>query len=232
MKKLLPVLFFVILASQIQAQYKPIIMGLRAGMNLGWVKPNVEDYKSEGIKPGFTWGFISEFYLMENYAISTGFNVNFNGGKMEYPWQEEIITGSDTSNVVGQMHRTYKLKYIQIPLCLKMKTKINDKITAFGKLGIGTAFSIGARANDEFIYEGGTETADKKDINDEISLMRESLIVGGGIEMKFKESESTALIIDITYDNAFNNLLTGDNPLTDTPKAKHNFVELGVGIVF
>jgi len=58
------------------------------------------------------------------------------------------------------------------------------------------------------------------------------LIVGGGMELKIKGS--TALIFDLTYDNAFNNMLTGDNPATPNtnPKAIHNFVELGAGIVF
>jgi len=41
------------------------------------------------------------------------------------------------------------------------------------------------------------------------------------------------VIIDLTYDNAFNNMLIGDNPAVDPePRAIHNFVELGAGIVF
>jgi len=40
--------------------------------------------------------------------------------------------------------------------------------------------------------------------------------------------------VELTYDNAFNNMLSGENPaLTGSdPKAKLNFVELGIGIVF
>jgi len=231
MKKILPFLFFLVVAGQLQAQYKPVVLGLRIGANIGWIKANTEDYNSEGIKMGFAWGFISEFYLMENYAIGTGFSMNFNGGKLEYPWQEEVVTGSDTINVSGRLHRNYNLKYIQIPLFLKMKTELSDKITAFGKIGIGTAFCLNAKSDDEFNYEGGDVTDSKVDINDEISLMRESLIIGGGIE--YKINESTAVIVDITYDNAFNNLLTEDNPsVSGTPKALHNYVELGIGIVF
>jgi hypothetical protein len=228
MKKILLFLFGLILASQIQAQYKPFIFGLRMGGNMGWIKPDTEGYDSEGISAGFSWGFISEFYLVENYAIGTGFNVNFNGGKLEYPWPMKI--GNDVSATEGVMHRNYRLKYIQIPLFLKMKTELTEKITAFGKIGLGTAFCLNAKADDEFNYEGGVISVSKKDINDDIALMRESLIIGGGIEYKIKGS--TAVIIDITYDNGFNNLLTGENPLTDTPKAVHNFLELGVGIVF
>jgi hypothetical protein len=232
MKKLLPVLLFLIIVSQSEAQYKPVLFGMRVGANLGWVKPDVENYSSEGVVAGFTWGFIGEFFIMENYAILTGFNVNFNGGKMEYPSVMDIVIGDSTETVSGQLHRKYNLKYIQIPLCLKMQTALSEKITIFAKIGLGTSFRLSAKGTDDFVYEGGEVSYSKKNIDDEIALMRESLIVGGGIELKIKGS--TALIIDLTYDNAFNNMLTGDNPATpDTkPKAIHNFVELGAGIVF
>lgn len=227
MKKILPILLFLTLVFRAEAQYKPVLFGMRAGVNLGWIKPDVEDYLSEGVLTGFTWGFIGEFFLMENYAVLTGFNMNFNGGKMEYPAVMDI----DSVSTAGQLHRTYHLKYIQIPLCLKMQTELSEKVTIFGKIGLGTAFNLNAKADDHFIYDGGEVSASKKDIDDDIALMRESLIIGGGVELKIKGS--TAVIIDLTYDNAFNNMLTGDNPAVDPePRAIHNFVELGAGIVF
>lgn len=228
MKKILLFLVVVILAAQAQAQYKPVLFGMRVGANLGWVKPEVDDYINEGPEMGFTWGFIGEFFMMENYAILTGFNVEFLGGKMEYPSVMEI----DTVPVSGQLHRQYHLKYIQIPLCLKMQTALSDKITIFGKIGLGTSFRLSAKGTDDFVYEGGEVSASKKNIDDDIAFMRESLIVGGGMELKIKGS--TALIFDLTYDNAFTNLYNGDNThLTGSdPKAFYNFVELGAGIVF
>jgi hypothetical protein len=233
MKKIFTVLVFIILVFQAQAQYKPVLFGLRAGGNIGWIKPDIDEYSSEGVRPGFSWGFMGEFYLMENYALLTGFNMNFIGGKLQYPSQMEIIEGEDTTIVAGDLHRQYSLKYIEIPLCLKMKAAISDKIALFGKIGLGTSFCLGAKASDNFIYAGGEISTDKTNIDDEIALMKESLIVGGGVELKIKGS--TALIFELTYDNAFNNILTGSNatlPTGTEPKAVHNFVELSAGIVF
>jgi hypothetical protein len=229
-KKLLLFAILVIIAFHGQAQYKPVLFGLRAGPNLGWVKPDTDGYESEGVVMGFTWGFIGEFFIMENYAIVTGFNVNFNGGKLSYPYQMEI--GDDTVMTAGTLERKYQLKYIQIPFCLKMQTDLSEEFRLFGKIGLGTAFNLSGKASDDFTYEGGSESTSKKSIDDEIALMRESLIVGGGVEYIIKGS--TAVILELTYDNAFNNMLTGENPaLTGTdPKAFHNYVELGVGIVF
>ena len=218
-----------VLSTSIHAQYKPVLFGLRVGGNLGWMKADADGYSSEGVVPGFTWGFMGEFFLMENYAILTGFNMNFNGGKLQYPSYLDV----DNDNILdsGMLDRQYKLKYIQIPLCLKMQTNISEKMRIFGKIGIGTAFLLDGNAKDDFVYDGGTLNDDKKDINDEVTLMRESLIVGGGVEFILKGS--TALVVDLTYDNGFNNiLLEGNPPSTVTPRAFHNYVELGVGILF
>jgi hypothetical protein len=230
MKKIITLLFVIMLASQLHAQYKPVLFGLRVGSNLGWVKPDTEGYESDGLRMGFSWGFIGEFFLMENYSILTGFNMNFNGSKIVYPYQAYL--SGDSVLTDGKLYRTYNLKYIQIPLCLKMRMDASDKVGLFLKIGVGTSFNLSAKGTDEFAYTGGTESYSKKDIADEVTLMRESLLVGGGVEYKLKGS--TKIIIDLTYDNAFNNLLTGEDPglTVSDPKAFHNFVELGAGIVF
>ncbi len=232
MKRLFTLLIIILLSSQLNAQYKPMLFGLRVGADLGWVKPDTEGYKSEGVQMGFTWGFTGEFFLMENYAIQTGFNVNFNGGEMSYPYITHLSNDTMTTTTMGTLNRKYNLKYLQIPLCLKMKTDISDKFRLFGKIGLGTAFNLSAKATDDFVYFGGTQSSSKKNINEEIALMRESLIIGGGVEYKLKGS--TALILELTYDNAFNNMLTGEDPglTVSDPKALLNFVELGAGIVF
>jgi hypothetical protein len=230
MKKLLPLLFLLVMATTALAQYKPILFGLRVGTNLAWVNPDTEGYASGGVVAGFTWDFIGEFFLMENYAILTGFNVNYNGGKLEYPYYKDV--NNDMIPEEGQIHRKYNLRYIEVPLCLKMKTTLSEKVNIFAKIGIGTSFRLRANGTDDFVYDGGEVSYSKQNIDDDIALIRESLIVGGGIELKIKGS--TAIIIDLTYDNAFNNMLTGNDPsLTYTnPKAIQNFLELGAGIVF
>jgi hypothetical protein len=230
MKRLLLSILLTFLLYQAQAQYKPVIFGLKVGGNLGWMKSDAEGYSGDGVVPGFTWGFIGDFFVMENYAISTGFNVNFNGGKLEYPHAMDL--GSDTVPVGGMLHRRYSLKYLQIPLALKMKAEIGEKLRLFGKVGIGTAFNLSSRAEDDFIYEGGESSSEKKNINDEITLMRQSLLIGGGVELVLKGS--TSLVFEVTYDNGFNNILKGNNTAYPDRENRgvHNFVELGAGILF
>jgi hypothetical protein len=227
-KKLLLIIIVLSFGYNGIAQYKPVLFGLRLGTNIGWMKPDTEDYESEGVRVGFGWGFIAEFFIMENYAIQTGFNMNFNGGKLKYPYMGMM----DNDTILGELHRKYNLKYLQIPLCLKMQTDITEKLRIFGKIGLGTGFNLSSKATDEFTYEGGSQTFAEKNIDDEVALIRSSLIVGGGIEIIIKGS--TAVKIGLVYDNAFNNMLTWNDPMAigSDAKAFHNFVELEAGIVF
>jgi hypothetical protein len=228
MKKILLAAFLILMTAVGQAQYKPVLFGLRVAGDLGWMNADAEDYEGGGVSPGFTWGFVGQFFLMENYAIQTGFNMNFVGGEIKYPSFQAV--DGDTLFQKVDLSSDYNLKYIQIPLCLKMQTELTEELRLFGKIGIGTAFLLDAKAKDSYSFED-TDYEDERDASDQVTLMRESLIIGGGVEWVLKGS--TALVFDLTYDNCFNDILNFDNLATDDqPKAFYNYLELGVGILF
>ena len=217
-----------LISLNMSAQYKPILFGLRAGGSIDWMKPDAEGYHNQGIRPGFSWGFIADFYIMENYALQTGFNVQYLYGKLNYP-SREMIQG-DT--LTGTLLRYYKLQYIQIPLVWKMQANVSESVRLYGKIGLGTAFRLRAKADDTFTSSDGETNESSGDIAEDICLIRESFIIGGGVA--FTLNGSTALIVDLTFDNGFVNILKGNNGLYPDieNKAVINLVELGVGIMF
>ena len=230
MKKQLFILFLIVIfsASDAFSQQKPFVFGFKAGPNIGWMNPDSKDYKSVGVKPGFSWGFIADFFLMENYGITTGFDVVFLNGGLEMPYQVII----DNNIVAGTLTRNYHLKYIQVPLTLKMRTNELGKFRVFGQIGLGTNFLIGAKADDEFSSDGFNSQSDDEDIYDDITFMRESLILGAGVE--FSLGGSTSLMAAIMFNNGFMDILKGKNSLNTNinNKATANYFSLEVGIVF
>ncbi len=77
MKKIVLLAGICLLISHIAiSQIKPFRFGLKLAPNIGWISPDSEDYESDGSVPGFSWGFISDFTITENYFVATGFNVN------------------------------------------------------------------------------------------------------------------------------------------------------------
>ena len=90
-----------------------------------------------------------------------------------------------------------------------------------------------AKADDEFTADNGeTLTDDNVDIYDDITFMRESLILGAGIE--FNLGGSTNLMAGITFNNGFMDILKGKNAYDPTinNNAKANYLAFEVGIVF
>jgi len=192
------------------------------------MKPDAKGYDSDGLKPGFTWGFIADFFLMENYGIATGFDVVFLNGGINMPHQ--VLDGSDV--ISGTLNRKYKLKYIQIPVTLKLRTKELGKFRIFGQIGLGTNFLIGAKADDEFTPDVGNSVSEEVDIYDDIMFMRESLILGAGVE--FLLGGSTNLTAGFVFNNGFMDILKGKNSVDPTinNKANANYLALEIGIVF
>lgn len=217
-----------IFVSGVFAQHKPFKFGFDISPNVGWLKSDESNYVNDGSEVGFSWGFKSEFFLMENYTISTGFNVVYLNGRLSYPHKEI----RDEVETIGVLHRKYNLKYLEIPLSLKMKTKEFGKIRYYGEIGLGTSFLISAKGKDKFETAAGTVPGEQEDIKNEMTLGRESLILGAGIE--YSLGGSTALIFGLKFDNGFTDVLKDMN--TFDPEvynsAINNYLEFKMGIIF
>lgn len=230
MKKIILMLVLVAFLGGTSAfsQHKPFVFGFKAGPTMGWMKPDAKGYESDGVKAGFTWGFIADFFLMENYGIATGFDVVFFNGGIKMPYQAK--EGDEMTK--GTLSRKYKLKYIQIPITFKMRTNELGKFKIFGQIGLGSSFLIGAKAEDKFTPDQGEPTSEEVDIYEDITFMKESLILGAGVE--FSLGGSTMLTAGIMFNNCFMNILKGKNKIDPNiyNDAKANYLALEIGIVF
>jgi hypothetical protein len=218
---LLPLLLITVVTAD--AQYKKYVLGLKAAPQISWMKPNVDNYKGNGAEIGFSWGFVSEFNFSENNCLGTGFNIVFNGGNLKYP--SENSTGDS-----GTMNRSYQVKSIEIPLTLKMRTNEIGKLRYYGQIGLGTSFRFRAKKTDEFTI-GSSTIKEEKSNYDNISFLRESLIIGLGAE--YSLDAGTTFSFGLTLNNGFTDILTGSNPLNSVKeKATLNFVELNLAVLF
>lgn len=199
------------------AQFPPYYFGLKAAPQISWMKPDTDGYTGNGAKIGFAWGFIAEFNFTENHSIGTGFNMLFNGGKLSFP--------TVVNDVTGTMNREYFLKYIEIPLSLKMRTNDINGTKYFGRIGLGTGFNIGAKKEDEFTSTAGDLTKSPKNNYDQVAFIREALIVGLGAEHEI--AQGPKLGAELTFNNGFTNILSEDGV-----KATSNFFELSVSVIF
>ncbi|MCK9451531.1 MAG: PorT family protein [Bacteroidales bacterium] len=220
-------LVFVIVGSAV-AQQKAFQFGFKVAPSMGWIKPNSEGYKRDGLKAGFNWGFVGEFFLMENYAISTGFNVIYTNGAFTYPDQQNV----GGLMLIGETNRLLKLKYIQLPVILKMKTNEFNGIKIFAEIGFGLGFNVGAKAEDDFYFNGKKQQSKSSDVSNAVRFTRESLILGAGVE--YPLGGSTFIVAGIRFDNNFFDILKDQNSVDRSIEQKgiSNFIELQLGLLF
>lgn len=206
------------------SQEKPFVFGIRVAPNIGWMKPDSQGYKNQGSDVGFSWGFLAEFHLMENYAINTGFNISYLNATLEY---EETVNGVD-----GLLNRGYRLKYVEIPMTLKMRTNEFNGITYFGMIGFGAGFKLSAKAKDKFVPEGGAQEDLENDISDDIKSVRASLILGVGLE--YPMGGDTKILGGLNFNNGINDILSNQNTFDPSinHKAINNYFELYFAVLF
>jgi hypothetical protein len=227
--KQLVALFFVVLFFPFigKAQYKPFAFGFKVGPSIGWLKTDTKDYSGNS-SLGFSWGIVGEFNFSENYCLATGINFVYNNSKVSYP----DLRGSTMPTEVT-VDRKLRVKYLQVPFAIKMRTGEtgkNGKTRFFGQFGLGTGFRLNAKGIDEY---GSDPTVSESDnIDDQVSFVRESLIVGLGLE--YRIGSGNMVSAGLTLDNGFTDVLADKNNVDPTlkPKATTSFVELSLGILF
>ncbi len=230
MKRILIFCLLLLLCTTTFAQEKrKFTFGLHLSPSIDWMKPNSLEYTSEGSIIGFTWGAFCEINGSDNYCLATAIDFRSTGGQLKYPDQENI-NGVDK---IGSMSRDYHVKYLEVPLAIKMSTNEIAGLFFWGKFGLGNAIKISANSDDEFTTsDGNVYKTSNKNIISSISTFKESLIIGLGCE--YRISGSTKIIAGFTFNNGFSDVLNGtnnkDNSISE--KATVNQLELNIGIVF
>ena len=86
MKKILfisAIIFICVKAVYSQENF-PFRIGVDIASGLAWIKPNSSNITSDGSKFGFQYGLMGDYYLTSFYAITSGIDVMYNGGKIQY----------------------------------------------------------------------------------------------------------------------------------------------------
>lgn len=230
MKKI-TLLSFSILFSLMSMAQSSFQLGFRGTPNISWLKPDSKNVDADGSILGFNYGVIADFNISERYSFSTGVESVTTGGKLN---MKDISTKAE-----------YKVKYVEVPLSLKLKTNQIGYITYYGQFGVGVGINYDSEA--EFSILGSKVTDER--YSDKISIFRGSIIMGLGAE--YNISGNTSIVLGLTFNNGVTNLFNKDgkdfmkdankdengikiDPTLDPDelKAISNYLGLNIGIIF
>ena len=230
MKKNIAVIVVLILfASALKAQEtsKPFNFSVRVGPNISWLKSNSDALGSNGPMIGFSWGALFEIPLQDNFSFVSGFNIHFAGGKISY-------TGLNQSIAVI-VNEQFTLKYLELPVILKIRTHEVNGYSYYGQMGLGTSFRLNSRVSRTFKAVPASSipsTFERQELNSDnlTSFIRESLIIGIGAQYSLQQN--LKLFGGLNFNNGFTDILKKGPYNTSDPKVNSNFVEINVGLYF
>jgi hypothetical protein len=217
--------------------------GIKISPSTAWLRPDSRGLKSDGNMFGYTFGLMSEFPIgtTGSYRFATGVFLNNGGGSFTTDYTfVEVPNGPEQTRPLATELR---LRYIDIPLTMKMMTNEIGYIRYFAQLGVTAGFNI--RANSDFeepirdvsnTYTLGFRTIEQENVSNDVNLFRGGLVIGGGIEYNF--SGQTAILAGITYNNGFTNILNGNgNSIGGDIEGRrsrlfYDYLELTLGIFF
>lgn len=216
--------------------------GIKLSPNMGWLRPDTKGVTSEGTKLGFTFGLMADFPLgiSGNYAFASGlYLTNVGGGFLrDYTY----VDGADLNSpeVTKSLLTDLRLRYIDVPLTIKMKTNEIGYMRYFGQVGFMPSFIIRAKADEEVaITDGdlngtpiarGFQVNDNEDYLANTNFFRAALVVGAGVEYNF--SGNTSLMAGITYNNGFTSVVKDITYEGKNAKVLNDFLELSIGVFF
>ncbi len=233
MKKILFYVFAFALISQASAQ--KFGGGLEIGTMYSWLNTDSKHASAESGRLGFTYGAFLDMNLSENFAFSTGLNMNYTGGAIKYNENINLNWDNKTYDIAENSTVDYKIQYLELPISIKGKTQEIGYITYFARLGVNPSIAVKSRADiDGTVMDGTTTVTDLSDLNikDNISLFNVGWHVGGGLE--YSLGGTTSVIGELTYSHNFLSM-TNDNitkPTGNTVNVTNSLITIKVGIKF
>lgn len=209
-KNLLFIGLLLAMSLNVSAQYKGFSFGFKFGPNFDWVGSKTGAAINQGTKTGFDIGVVAEYYFTENYALVTGVNVNFLGGKYNFEDMRNISTiDTVTDYKLGTVGRQFKTTVYEIPLMLKMVTPElgNLPLRAYAQVGGAFGYTQRVKVKDTFTL-GDINDNDYRATKGEYNPFHAALRIGVGAE--YALVETTRVFAGIYFSHDFlNSISTG-----------------------
>lgn len=207
------------------AQYKDFYFGLKTGTDLQWAGSSTKTVHNDKVKMGYNIGFVAEYYFVENYAIEFGLNLNLLRNRYDYEEARVIpdqVLNVNVDSVWGNVNRTMRGTYVELPIMLKMRTNEFGDWRFFGEVGASVGVRCKASAKDLFTYKVGngdfyypanTEDAKFTNVSKEYNILAVKYIIAGGAE--YSINGNTRAFARIIFNGNFLNALSRGYAMKD-----------------
>jgi len=189
--------------------------------SVNWMRTSNSSTENGKSILGYDFGLNGDFYFSEDerYSFSTGMQISNTGGEISYHSTSPFPFSGSTLPALSKIK--YQIRYIEIPLAIKLRTDQFNRAKYWGLFGLSAMLNISAKGT------SNDGTLKKSNISDEVSPINLAMNVGIGFDYDLggNNAVSTGLIfqnglMDVTTDNAFSD------------KTIINSLKLKIGLIF
>jgi hypothetical protein len=191
-----------------------IRIGAYLAPNISWMHPTSSKsqdgnffVKSNDNIVGFSWGLMADYFFTENYGFATGFQLNNTGGNIEV---NRKVAGDTATSFVQDASFTYRLQYLEIPFCLKLRSdEVANGVKIFGQIGLSVGFNIGKKATynvkywDTDLNTWKTVNAEKEKLYGSFTVAPMNLQMNVGLGVEKKISRKMDFYFGVFFNNGF-----------------------------
>lgn len=186
---------------------KNIRLGLSVNPNLGWLR--YENDQESSPKLGFSYGLIADLGFAKNYYFSTGLLINSINSRTE-----PALQAVDKNDPAIPKYKDIALKYVEVPLTIKLKSTENELGRFYGQFGFTMGVKVSAKEQLENNKKQGMSGAD---------LFRLGLQIGGGAEWRL--GNDMGFMTGLTFNNGFTRAIKDGKP-------RSSYAAVNIGLLF
>ncbi|MFV0346496.1 MAG: porin family protein, partial [Bacteroidales bacterium] len=180
-----------------------VVLGLSVSPTFSKLDASGSESQGADFGIGYDFGLTADFFLDGNYryAITSGLIISNINSSIDYTPNED--TGFGDANLVAgsRVSIDYRLKYLEIPLAFRLRTRQFNRARFWGQFGLFTAINVGAKAS------SSDGQLNKNGIGKDINLFNMGLNIGIGME--YDMGGQNALGFAILSKNGFVDVVDG-----------------------
>ena len=210
------------------AQTNNARFGVKLGPTFDWASSGSTAASNDGFGLGASLGFVCDYYVTNNVAVSSG--VNFNLLRMKYSFTDRRLVNDFLEEANMTVNRRMKASNIEIPLKAKFKMDVLDSFAAYVEAGGGVSFNCKDFAKDDYsFYWVSSDGQSFVDCTNQYRVLQFSMIFGLGGEYEINHDFSA--FAQLTFDHAFSNAFISSLEKQTGSILRNNFIGIEVGIM-
>ena len=175
-----------------------IKFAMHADPLITWMGSNSSEYASKGAMAGFNVGLNVLYYFADNYAVSSGISFLAAGGRLSAADNLVMVFNNINPVVTAGDEMRYNLKYMNIPLGIRLQTNQVGYLTYFTDVGFDIRMMLKSTVD---LPNSSLGPINNENAKNEVYGMNAGWHISFGIE--YELGIETSLIAGLGYDQDF-----------------------------